>query len=101
MVAKVPAVNKEVNPLIDQPPPIEDKTTGRPETSIKKKRLNLDLTIDAYETLQKLTEESGKNMAEVLRAGLALYYIAQEEKKKERSLAIVQDEKIVKEIIIV
>lgn len=66
---------------------------------VKRKRLNLDLTPEAYDLLQRLAEESGKNMAEILRTGLALYGIAQDEKKKGRSLAIVQDDRIVKEIV--
>ncbi|MBD1847752.1 hypothetical protein H6F89_31050 [Cyanobacteria bacterium FACHB-63] len=65
----------------------------------KRKRLNLDLTPDAYELLQKLADESGKNMADVLRTGLALYGIAQEESKKGRSLGVVEGEKVVKEIV--
>ena len=32
-----------------------------------KKRLNLELTPEAYELLQKLADESGKNMADILR----------------------------------
>ncbi len=66
---------------------------------LKRKRLNLDLTPDAYDLLQKLSEESGKNMADVLRTGLALYGIAQEEVKKGRSLGVVDGEKVVKEIV--
>lgn len=65
----------------------------------KRKRLNLDLTPEAYDLLQKLAEESGKNMADVLRTGLALYGIAQEEAKKGRSLGVVDGEKVVKEIV--
>lgn len=98
MGVKATAVKQE--PL-DHTDSNAEETEARAESTPKKKRLNLDLTIEAYETLQKLTEESGKNMAEVLRAGLALYHIAQEEKKKQRSLAIVQDEKIIKEIIVI
>lgn len=66
-----------------------------------KKRLNLDLTPEAYELLQKLSDESGKNMAEVLRTGLALYGIAQGEKDKGHSLAIVETEtnKVVTRIV--
>jgi hypothetical protein len=67
----------------------------------QRKRLNLDLTPEAYDLLQRLAEESGKNnMADVLRTGLALYGIAHDEKKRSRSLAIVQDDKIIKEIVI-
>lgn len=65
-----------------------------------RKRLNLDLTPEAYELLRKLSEESGKNMADVLRTGLALYGIAQEEGAKGRDLAIVEDEKVIKQILV-
>lgn len=68
-------------------------------STAKRKRLNLDLTPEAYELLQKLAEESGRNMADVLRTGLALYGIAQEETKKGRSLGVVEGEKVVKEIV--
>ena len=44
-----------------------------------KKSLNLDLTPEAYDLLQKLANESGKNMTDVLRTGLALYGIVQQE----------------------
>jgi hypothetical protein len=66
----------------------------------QRKRLNLDLTPEAYELLQKLAEESGKNMADVLRTGLALYGIAQEEGRRGHSLAVTDhDNKVVKQII--
>jgi alanine racemase len=65
---------------------------SNPQTQKTKKRLNLDLTPEAYELLQKLSDESGKNMADVLRTGLALYGIAQEEKDKGHTLAIVETE---------
>lgn len=68
-------------------------------STAKRKRLNLDLTPEAYELLQKLADESGKNMADVLRTGLALYGIAQEETKKGRSLGVVDGEKVIKEIV--
>ncbi|MFM7423540.1 MAG: hypothetical protein ACKO7W_00820 [Elainella sp.] len=66
----------------------------------KKKRLNLDLSAEAYELLQRLADESGKNMVEVLRTGLALYGIAHDERRKGRSLGVVSDEKVIKEIVI-
>jgi hypothetical protein len=51
--------------------------------------------------LQKLSERSGKSMAEVLRTGLALHGIATEETSKGRSLAIVNaSNQIIKEILI-
>lgn len=65
-----------------------------------RKRLNLDLTPEAYELLRKLSEDSGKNMADVLRTGLALYGIVQEEKAKDRDLAVVKDDKVIKQIVV-
>lgn len=65
-----------------------------------RKRLNLDLSQEAYDLLQELAEDTGKNMAEVLRTGLALYGIAREEKKNGRKLGIIQDDRVVKEILI-
>ena len=65
-----------------------------------RKRLNLDLTPEAYELLQKLADDSGKNMAEILRTGLALYGIAQEEKSKGRSLAVIDENEQVKKQIV-
>lgn len=64
-----------------------------------KKRLNLDLTPEAYELLQKLADESGKNMADVLRTGLALYGLAHEESRQGRNLAIEEDGKVVTKIV--
>lgn len=75
------------------------EASARKVTPKAKKRLNLDLTPEAYELLQKLANESGKNMADVLRTGLALYGIAQEEEQKGRNLAVVEDEKVVKQIV--
>lgn len=64
-----------------------------------KKRLNLELTPEAYELLQQLADKSGKNMADVLRTGLAIYGISQEEAEKGRNLAIVEDDKVVKQLV--
>ncbi|NEP53237.1 MAG: hypothetical protein F6K65_32320 [Moorea sp. SIO3C2] len=69
-------------------------------TTKKRKRLNLDLSSEAYALLQKLSDESGKNMADVLRTGLALYGIASEEKEKGRSLSISKDDKVIKDIVL-
>ena len=66
----------------------------------QRKRLNLALTPEAYDLLRKLSEESGKNMADVLRTGLALYGIAQEENARGRDLAVVEDDKVIKQILV-
>jgi hypothetical protein len=67
---------------------------------MSRKRLNLDLTPDAYELLQKIADESGKTMSEVLRTGLALYGIAREEQENGRELGVVDGDKVIKEILI-
>ncbi len=65
-----------------------------------RKRLNLDLSPEAFDMLQKLAEESGKNMTEVVRMGISLCKIAQEEKHKGRSLGVVKDDQVVKELVL-
>ncbi len=77
----------------------EETSPTQEKSSRQKKRLNLDLTPEAYELLQKLADESGKNMADVLRTGLALYGLAHEESRKGRSLAIEEDGKVVTKIV--
>ena len=67
---------------------------------MSRKRLNIDLSSEAYELLQKLSDESGKSMTEVLRTGLALYGIAREEQINGRELGVVDGDKVVKEILI-
>jgi len=67
---------------------------------MSRKRLNLDLTPEAYELLQKIADESGKTMAEVLRTGLALYGIARDEQTNGRELGVVKGDKVIKEILI-
>lgn len=64
-----------------------------------KKRLNLELSQDAYDLLQKLADSSGKNMADVLRTGLALYGIAEDAKEEGRALGVVDGDRVVKEIV--
>jgi alanine racemase len=81
---------------------LSDTDTPKTTAPKAKKRLNLDLTPEAYALLQKLSNESGKNMADVLRTGLALYGIAQEEEQKGRNLAVVdENDKVIKQIVAV
>jgi hypothetical protein len=77
-------------------PPDENNFTAKPQ----RKRLNLDLSPSAYDLLQTLSNDTDKNMAEVLRTGLALYGIAHEAKKHEQELGIIDDGKIIKTIVI-
>ncbi|MGI0491835.1 hypothetical protein ACN4EG_08480 [Alkalinema pantanalense CENA528] len=77
-----------------------DNDRSRTGARAQRKRLNLDLAPAAYESLQELAEESGKNMAEILRTGLALYAIAQEAKSQGRSLGVIEGDRVIKEIVI-
>jgi hypothetical protein len=70
------------------------------KTATDRKRLNLDLSSTAHDQLQTLSEETGKNMAEVLRTGLALYSMAHEASKKGQSLGIIEGDKVVQAIVI-
>jgi hypothetical protein len=78
----------------------KDQSATRTETITKRKRLNLDLAPAAYNLLQELTTDSGRSMTDVLRTGLALVGIAQEEAKKGRSLGIIEGDKVVREIVL-
>jgi hypothetical protein len=70
------------------------------KTTTTRKRLNLDLSSAAHEQLQRLSDETGKNMAEVLRTGLSLYDMAHEASKNGQSMGIIEGEKVIKEIVI-
>jgi hypothetical protein len=65
-----------------------------------RKRLTLELSQDAYTLLLDLAESTDKNMADVLRAGLALYGIAQEAKENGQNLGVVEKDRVVKEILV-
>jgi hypothetical protein len=75
-------------------PIIEGAAKSSSQVQTENQRLNIDLTPDAYELLQSLSQKSGKNMAEVLKTGLLLYGIAQEETQKGNNISITHEEKI-------
>jgi hypothetical protein len=88
---------KEENmPSLTQDSAIEQKKPP----SREKKRLNLELAAPAYDLLQRLADESGKNLADVLRTGLALYGIAHDAKQQGRGIGVIEGEKVVKEILL-
>lgn len=82
----------------------ESQDTASPkagkESRPSRRRLTLELNDDAYELLTQLASETDKNMADVLRTGLALYGISQDAKKEGRSLAVAEGDNVVKEIVI-
>jgi hypothetical protein len=56
------------------------------------KRLNLELSEEAYETLEMLRKKLDKtSKAEVLRSAVALLALVSSEKEKGRSLALLSD----------
>lgn len=65
----------------------------------KRKRLNLELSDQAYRLLKQLADTSDKRMADVLRAGLALYGIAEEAKANGQKLCVVEEGKVAQEIV--
>lgn len=71
----------------------------KPVTNVSRKRLNLDLSPEAYTLLRRLADATGKDMADVLRTGLALYGIAAEEEEKGRHLAIAEGETVKRMIL--
>jgi hypothetical protein len=84
--------------------PLKEYFISMPRTAAKtatnRKRLNLDLSSTAHDQLQKLSDETGKNMAEVLRTGLALYDMAHEASKKGQSMGIIEGDKVIQAIVI-
>jgi hypothetical protein len=80
--------------------PAATQTTDAEIQKPDRKRLNLDLAPTAYALLQKLATETDKNMADVLRTGLALYGIAHDANSRGQGLGIIEGDKVIKEIII-
>ena len=54
--------------------------------------LNLNLNDRAWEVLNDLADKSGKTKAEVLRNALVLIQTAEEEKEKNRSFAVIDND---------
>jgi hypothetical protein len=74
--------------------------SSKDQSKASRKRLNLDLAPAAYDLLQKISEDTDKNMADVLRTGLALYGIAHEAQKNNQEIGIIKGEKVIKAIVI-
>jgi hypothetical protein len=76
------------------------ETTKTVNPSLHKKKLNLELAPAAYGLLQKLVDETGKSMVDILRTGLALYGIAHDAIGRGQSIGIIEGDKVIKEILI-
>lgn len=70
------------------------------QTQEIKKRFSIELSLEAYESLQTLAKTSSRNMIDVIRFGIALYSIAQDAKKKGESIGVVKGEKVIREILV-
>ena len=64
------------------------------------KRLTLELTDEAYQVLETLKQNTHKSKANLLRTGLGLMNYAEEAKRNKKSIAVIKEDKIEKEIII-
>jgi hypothetical protein len=93
-------LSNNVNTVESVMTPQNSEETADNQAKPSKKRLNLDLAFAAYELLQKLSRDTDKNMADVLRTGLALYGIAYEARTRGQGIGIIEKDKVVKEIII-
>jgi hypothetical protein len=65
-----------------------------------RKRINFDVSMSVYEDLLHSSEETGKNIAEILRIGISLYLVSEEARRKGESLGVVQGDKVKRELII-
>ncbi|MFY9621822.1 MAG: hypothetical protein WAM70_15380 [Pyrinomonadaceae bacterium] len=65
------------------------------------KRLNINLPLSAYETLQYLAKNSNRTMTDVMKIGLSLAKVAMETERAHDKLAVVSSEgKVLKEIVL-
>ncbi|KPQ35705.1 MAG: hypothetical protein HLUCCA11_09060 [Phormidesmis priestleyi Ana] len=84
----------------DMPQTTQVSAKQKRQAVTDKKRLNLELAPAAYELLQRLADDSGKSLADVLRTGLALYGIAQDAKQEGRGIGVIEGDAVVKEILL-
>jgi len=72
-------------------PEIQDvqKSSGE---KVQLKRLNLNLTLKAFEELQMLAQKSQRSMTELVRLGLGLVKIALEASSRNEKLAVVRND---------
>ncbi len=64
------------------------------------KRLNVNLPTESYEQLKSLADQTNRSITEVVRTALGLVKIAMEEEKNNRSLAIAENDRVVKQIVL-
>jgi len=65
------------------------------------RRLNINLPVPAYQTLQDLAKRSNRTMTDVVKIGLSLAKVAMETEGAHNKLAVVNsDGKVLKEIVL-
>ncbi len=84
----------------DMPTDTQVAAKKKKQSTTDKKRLNLELAPAAYDLLQRLSEDSDKTFADVLRTGLALYGIAQDAKQEGQGIGVIEGNTVVKEILL-
>ncbi|MGE3920560.1 MAG: DNA-binding protein [Gammaproteobacteria bacterium] len=62
-------------------------------------RLSLDVSQALNDTLEQMSEVSHTSKSEILRKSIALMEVALDEKQKGHQLGVIQDQKVIKEII--
>lgn len=79
---------------------VNDKTHSNGKAP-QPRRLNINLPARTYAELEKLAEESGRTMTELVRVAIGLIQVAIKEEGHEHKLAVIdRDGKLVKELIL-
>lgn len=91
---------------------VNTEELGRAETKVnvdaksngkapQPRRLNINLPAKTYAELEKLAEESGRTMTELVRVAIGLVQVAIQEEGHEHKLAVIdRNGKLVKELIL-
>jgi len=101
--AAATAANPERAPRRALSPKGEARKRSRKKAArrrVETRKMSLNLPEEAYAQLKELANESHRSMTDVIRVGLGLVKIALQEERRDRSLAVVEDEEIVKQILI-
>lgn len=92
----------------DHPPHLHDSTathnkkhhTTRRRPRAAMHRLNVHVPETLFQDLERLSEEEGRTMTEIIRLGLGLAHLATTEKKKGGTLAIIDEHGIAHKVVL-
>ena len=77
------------------------KNSIHSSTKSKYSRLQLNLPSETYESLRRLSAETGRSMTDIVKTSLALTNLVISERAKKNTLAIANEEgNVVKEIVL-